>query len=355
MSTTLKHRQEGMVSITVTIIFILVISLVVLGFSQVTRRNSREALDRQLSSQAFYAAETGINDAVSKIHELQAAGAELPSQTSCRGNTYMKNDGKVNDDDDIAYTCLTVNPRPTKYAGGGGGGVVALTPVAETLSDITITWARTTAETSAQASDCPTGASRNTGWSPDACPFGLMRFDVMRKDDNTFTSATRALEDTMSAFVYPSASGSGAVAFSGGSANIYGGFASQGVTPTALCNSSTCSITITGINAAEAYVMYKVLYVTSDSVTIEGKAVSGGEPLELNNMQAVVDVTGKSQDVLRRLQVRIPLRGAGGISTVKGDAGGVGYTIRSGESICKQFSIAPPPADFYRHEDLSCN
>ena len=41
-------NEQGIVSITVTMVFILVISLTVLGFSQVVQRNSRQALDRQL-------------------------------------------------------------------------------------------------------------------------------------------------------------------------------------------------------------------------------------------------------------------------------------------------------------------
>jgi len=50
MSAKLSKNQTGLVSIMVTIIMMLVISLIVLGFATVTRRNTREALDRQLST-----------------------------------------------------------------------------------------------------------------------------------------------------------------------------------------------------------------------------------------------------------------------------------------------------------------
>jgi Tfp pilus assembly protein PilX len=60
---TREDKQAGMVAIMVTMILMIVISLIVVGFAQISRRNQRQALDRQLSTQAFYAAETGVNDA----------------------------------------------------------------------------------------------------------------------------------------------------------------------------------------------------------------------------------------------------------------------------------------------------
>ncbi|HET6924792.1 MAG TPA: pilus assembly PilX N-terminal domain-containing protein, partial [Candidatus Saccharimonadales bacterium] len=59
----IRGDERGMVSIMVTLVMIIVITLIVIGFAQVVRRNQRETLDRQLSTQAYYAAETGINDA----------------------------------------------------------------------------------------------------------------------------------------------------------------------------------------------------------------------------------------------------------------------------------------------------
>lgn len=43
----------------ITIVMMVVISLIVVGFTQVANRNRRQSLDRQLSTQAFYVAESG--------------------------------------------------------------------------------------------------------------------------------------------------------------------------------------------------------------------------------------------------------------------------------------------------------
>ena len=63
----LQNNQEGLVSITVSLIIMIIITLVVSSFALIVRREQRRTLDRQLSQQAFYAAEVGIADAQSAI------------------------------------------------------------------------------------------------------------------------------------------------------------------------------------------------------------------------------------------------------------------------------------------------
>ena len=62
-----KLRERGVVSIMVSIVLMAVMTLIVLGFSEIARRDQRQTLDRQLSNQAFYAAEIGVNDAQQAI------------------------------------------------------------------------------------------------------------------------------------------------------------------------------------------------------------------------------------------------------------------------------------------------
>ena len=59
----LKQSESGIVSLMMTLVIMLVISLIVIGIAQLSRREQRQALDNQLSTQAFYAAESGVNDA----------------------------------------------------------------------------------------------------------------------------------------------------------------------------------------------------------------------------------------------------------------------------------------------------
>ena len=67
----LKNNEQGLVAIVVTLIIMLVLTLIVTGFAQLARREQREALDRQLASQALYAAESGVNAAEAAVNQDQ--------------------------------------------------------------------------------------------------------------------------------------------------------------------------------------------------------------------------------------------------------------------------------------------
>lgn len=73
-----QKNQTGLVSIMVVGIIAVLITLVVLAFSRISNRDLRQSLDRQLSAQAGYAAETGLNDAVAMLK----AGT-LADQSNC--------------------------------------------------------------------------------------------------------------------------------------------------------------------------------------------------------------------------------------------------------------------------------
>lgn len=106
-----RHDQRGMVSFTVTLVMILVISLIVIGFAQISRRNQREMLDRQLSTQAFYAAESGVNAAAAVVRKNPET---VVSKTDCNttqgSSVYTQASPVLNDNPNVRYTCLLVDP-----------------------------------------------------------------------------------------------------------------------------------------------------------------------------------------------------------------------------------------------------
>src|SRR4051812_40718641 len=119
MSTTNRTRQRtgaqsGMVSIMVTMILMIVLSLIVIGFAQIARRNSRQSLDRQLSTSAFYAAEAGVND----VRDLIKNYGTPPAKTDCTNGsgataTYYGHlpSATLDAASGVKYTCIMVNPQ----------------------------------------------------------------------------------------------------------------------------------------------------------------------------------------------------------------------------------------------------
>ena len=63
----LRKNEKGVISIIVTMVFIIVVGLIVLGFGEISRNQSRQTLDNQLSTASYYAAQSGINTILNKI------------------------------------------------------------------------------------------------------------------------------------------------------------------------------------------------------------------------------------------------------------------------------------------------
>lgn len=325
--------QGGMVSMLVTMIMMLVITLIVIGVAQVTRHNQQEALDRQLSSQAFYAAESGVNDAVKY---LQANLNSLPAaNTDC--NSFISGPASLNPQlsDGVSYTCLMVNPTPpTLTETPAAVNQTTVWPLISATGDnwrsFTITWSDHSADRSNPAKNqaCPsTGQFTKIGdWH---CSYGILRLDLVNAQ--TISPATVEHPELVSTYYLSPLTSGGVTAadYRYGGSNIIG----------VKCASGSCSFTINKLNVAgppsdKYYARLTLLYEDSDVVSISGTLPSGVAGT-FEGGQAVIDSTGKAQDVLRRIQVRVPLTGSAGNSPLPLNA------LQTTSGICKHFTIVP--------------
>jgi Tfp pilus assembly protein PilV len=323
-------RQAGMVSIIVTVILMFVISITVLGFAQIIRRSQREALDAQLSAQAFYAAESGINDARTAIANN---GGVVESKTDCKNadptSIYKDLDGIVDQADNVSYSCLLVDPAPTDLSyplSASNGSEVIPVNAPAAIDRINLSWTRDP-NWSAPDASCP--AQGLTDLPTKACwnsPYAMLRVDLVPTGD---LARSALLADTFTAFVSPKGAG-GTVGYTGSGANIHGGAANQGARPSASCSASSCTIAITGLSASQYYLRVSLMYNNETVLTVS--AERGGVDQPLSGAEAVVDATGKAQDVLRRIQVHVPLSS----NAIHSD-----YALETTDDICKNFTTFP--------------
>lgn len=326
-----------MVAIMVTLILMIVISLLVLGFAQISRRNQRQALDRQLSTQAFYAAETGVND-VAQLIKSAGPGATIPEKNNCAIGSdpfYSGLDPVVGaPEDGVQYTCILVDPTPNslEYRGVGATGTIfPIVAESGTIGSIRLTWTPDSGDDGGPppTQQCPTSSSLSSstaftnvsGW---ACGYGLLRFDLVPTAGSLSFSGLQ--NSMMTTFAVPLRSGgSSSITYSGGPANSRVG---------AVCSNNSCSVTINLSPAGSRYHM-RVLSLYKEMPSLRVEAFSGsngsGGLVSLRDAQVLVDATGKAQDVLRRIQVRLPVNsGPNNMSD---------YAIQSTEAICKRFSV----------------
>lgn len=359
MSTSIMKKlhnlnSSGMASITVTVVFIMVISLIVLGFSQVTRRNSKETLDKQLSSQAFYAAEVGINDARNKIANLIEQKQPVPDQETCKGSgsdTYNKSDGVVDVENNVSYSCLLVKTKlPDNVISNLSGSVVMpLSTEGDALiGSPMLEWSPATQNSNKKVADCaqPNGSGQiwtklpNVSDWNEACPFGLLRIDIMPTNDpSILKNVDTALSSTATIFIYPKKgdiNNPPVVSYSDASGVV------QGKVVTAACSDTICKLQLSGLDWPKAYLKIRSIYANTQTFKVNAMETTVGEAAYDFNSQIQIDATGKAQDVLRRLQARISAIGG---STKTDSANFSDYALQSSDSICKRFVISPTVAD----------
>ncbi len=330
-----SRKQAGMVSILVTMILLIVISLIVLGFAQISRRNQRQTLDRQLSSQAFYAAESGVNDVRNLINQALAAGNAIPSKPDCTGGAgpaavfYGSLSSVLDGASKVSYTCVMVDPSPESLAFSDIGPVGTIVPLTSgsgaNFGSVKLTWQSKTGSAT-PTNGCPANAtnkfSPTTSWT---CGYGVLRFDLVPVSSGSLNPAT--LQDTTyTSFLVPvPSSATTTTSYPGGAPASRNG---NNLIATH-CTNTECSMTINGLSTNKYYMRLQSFY---QDVSLQITATeTSGSTASLQGSQAVVDATGKAQDILRRIQVRLPLTASS--ANLMSD-----YALQTTDSICKRFA-----------------
>lgn len=326
----LNSDQRGMVSFIVTFIMIIIITLIVIGFVQITRRNSRETLDRQLSSQAFYAAESGVNVTKTMISDYMATAGTYTGMTEKKtcATDYDPTDPNgmgsaiVPLSQNVGYTCILVDPSPTKLQyklNSNQSVVVPLVSRTNGIKSVTLAW---NAQAGAAATSC-NGGDIHTLYTQTTytCDSALMRVDLVTNPSGSAQLGTSSSTRTLYLTPY---GGGGSYTVSGQKVQFAHATCSKG---------SGCTVTLL-VPSADYYARIVPLYRDVPQLYITGKTTTGTDA-EFLGAEAKIDSTGKAQDVLRRIAVFVSLSNISDQSQIPSNA------LSSGSDICKSFTIAP--------------
>ncbi len=353
MKTTRKKSSagdDGFASIVIAVVLVLVLSLMTVGFAELMRKETRSALDKQLSSQASFAAESGINDAAKAINagftyaksicgplKIGDPGYGTPGSTNLSTNI-------VSDNTKSSYTCLTVNPTPDTLQYGAIdfsqsksvtiSGVKAsdgVTPVP--ISKLIISWQDVNGNQKGFITSGTHDFETATGWTAT----GILRIGLtplgsggVNRDD--------LINNTSTLFLYPNSSGAVATNISQyntasqtsftGLGNLSGGIVDGN------CNVGSrplfCDVVITDLNQVNYLLDMRSVY-NKTAVNIAAYDAIGGR-LKIKNAQTLIDSTGKSQDVLKRVQVRLPSH----TEYFHSD-----FSLQTAGDVCKQMKLKP--------------
>jgi hypothetical protein len=334
----LHNDQNGLVAFVIVMIVMILLTLIVLAFGKLVRREQKETLDRQLNTQAFYAAESGVNDAADALRQFPLLANQEYDQCDEFVTAATAAGATINNviDGAIVYSCLLVDPSPLELTydsvplnesvalplqSGGSSGSVPITSLEIYFNDSSL-------KNNVNLSGCP-GLGTYPVSYPATCQIGILRLELV-----PFTgpkSRDQLITDRAIAFVQPSSAG-GSASFTYASASGD----SQGLRHQAVCAAATlprrCRVTITGIPGMTlGYLRMRSIYRTT-GVTI--RAFSGGTQVELSGAQAEIDATGRANDILKRIKVTRPI-GSGSDLFPE-------FALQTTRTQCKRMTVAPP-------------
>lgn len=293
-----KNKQSGFVSIIVAIIMMTIITLLIVAYSLISRREQRLALDKRLSAQAYFAAETGVN----KARYLIQSGS-LSSNIDACGSAQLPT---IDLDNNIKTTCVLVDQTPESITFDSVTAQKAkvtklLTADNSNIRKIEIYW---------QSNDTPGTFASLLSQFPASASYSALKASLVNIP-GSFTREIINQNNTYTGYLNPI----GVSALTGASSTLSFVSSNQGEIVKGECVAGSspkeCKAIInipSTVNTPSLYLILSSIYADA-SVVIKAYKDVGAELVlvRLTGSQAIIDSTGMSSDVLRRVQARVPL------------------------------------------------
>ncbi|MDQ3159287.1 MAG: pilus assembly PilX N-terminal domain-containing protein [bacterium] len=330
----LKQNQDGLVAIVVSMMFIIIITLVVVSFAFLMRREQQQVLDRQLSTQAFYAAESGVNDHVAKLIK----GESFVDSTDCTGAPVQ-----LDSDSNAFYSCVIVDQSlpdvrfPTDLT-KDESKLVRLTSSDpdRPIHSIDVLWEAVESESKGKFAsndvyNLPTDTFSQSNKKSFANYIAVVDTMVIPISNIDSVNRTQINDAAKSFFAYPSTENQNSSKIDYRSPAADGAFVGGG------CDQAKadgrpleCKANINNLGGVkDVVVRVKPLYKNANIRLVARD--KKGEQVDIIGVQAEIDSTGRANDVLRRIQVRIPLQGNQGYFPE--------FVLESGDDICKRLRL----------------
>jgi hypothetical protein len=308
----------------------LIITLIILGIAQVSRREQRVSTDNHLATQAYYAAESAVNDVQEVVKGLDAD--EIVSKTDCGPDSNYDKSPVLSAAFKVSYPCLLVNTdlHDYKITVGSTSSIAPLLSTSGNIQRLVVDWGRATEPLgNTKFDNCPTSNNyfpQATNWN---CTFGVVRLEIVRTDGVILRDQIR--NEARTFFLVPRKNGAMDATIN---------YSQDGATVGTRCMTTEhgqpedrCRVIIDNLNPGQNYyVRVTSLYAQPTPVTLTPTRPNGSS-LDLIG-QIEVDATGKAQDVLRRIKVRLTVDSK--LTTQYSD-----YAVETSMGICKRYMVAP--------------
>lgn len=344
--TNMKERklgERGAIAFLTVIVIALILMTITLGFIRLMTKEQRQATDDELTKRAYYAAESGIEDAKRAIKAFLDDSDTYPEANlkgdSCdpavdpsTGGSFS---GSLSTDLDTEYTCQLISLRGTEYKARlfkDQSAIVPLIPATGAYTSIRISWHENKIDTPPDLGNNPAVLGVNTNLPQEPSWDGNVA--MLRAEFIDFTTLTNPNE--LVSFFKPINGGIGSADLASG----YDNSIPDGNCVPGNSREYACVMTIARGGANPTHLRLSPLYRNAN---VKVELLDGGNPVDMIGAQARIDVTGRAGDVYRRVQKTFDLVSTGDFAD---------YALMA-DRICKRFDITNNVSDF--NDNLGCN
>lgn len=338
-----RMNQQGAVAMLSVVIFSIVISIVAAAYARTIVVQQREALNFDLSTRAYYAAESGVQDAIRKIRA--DSGLLESNKEECQ----PIGGGQIGDSDDIGYTCQLIEVETDEVSGATRQGDAALWKLPSTSGNLRVTlkWSEDPSETEnfvARAEPSKLLPQAGNWVDKDGNSYHpMMRTSFISLPNVNIT------RDSIKQWVYflnPTAEGDGELS----SINLNNKQGEASVIHNATCEEAenglecTQSFVVNGsyLSASkQGYIALQSVYGGDTKYTITASNASTDEPVSFAGVVSI-DVTGRAGSVFRRVKQQVAVDGEQRVFISAPNAN----ALVVGDGICKFFTVGNTPAQY---------
>jgi hypothetical protein len=349
-----NKNTAGFVSLLTCVIISMLLLVITISLTTIENIQLSQAVDSEQSLRAYYTAEAGVEDAVSKILSGTIAPGVLDNQ--CLSNTTYSVPSLTDPSEDAGWTCQDVSFTGSpvgKLTQADQAVTVAPGHTVPNYDSVLIEWD--------QSAVAGTAAYNVTGALPTQAQYAAkytaapLELAIVQYPDGGFSSNDVCNSGGFGIPAGCTVSLENAVLVPGGTAPLGGakipysttaGFTKNGPfqanctgrDATGAANpygytGYNCYAMINGLNTGDDYLFrIRSLYLPSSyRMTFFSGANGGGAVVPVPTGQALIDVTAKSGVSYRRVIYNMPI--------TDGAASGLNYVMFSDNDVCKNFDV----------------
>lgn len=342
-----KQQESGVVSLFTVIFFTILVTVLTVGFVRIMVNERRQSTDEDLTTRAYYAAESGVEDARRALQQYYPTAADRAKLNAGSCDAPVGYSKTIATNPNVGYSCMLLDLNPpdiqATLPGDGNSMQWAIRSANDAnFNKLRISWHSLSDDVDGDNVAFRATGSQNppyTSWkdgSGVAYP-AMLRLQMFGyPKSGTFGRAQLEALNRVGFLNPTTSSSSGDFPINNLDANtapqdtrcttdstVFGGYACQATI-----------IIDPGINPGSNYVFLRLKGLYDQNGTkVKIELLNGSTVVNTQDGQAIVDVTGRAGDVFRRVQSRVSLPGSVDTSLLPE------FAVESGDDICKRFEV----------------